>query len=150
VRGNEWCEFQEDIASWKAKILPPHENTPEREFDRGLEEVAELAEAIKADDGSPQAREEINSEAADVVIRMIGIVVSAGGDIASLIDKKIGIIQDKYPPDIIAGELQAGVPFDVAMDKHKRAWQQRGGERSVYEKPRAGQQNPRYQGFGRP
>jgi NTP pyrophosphatase (non-canonical NTP hydrolase) len=120
-----WCGFQESIATWKQGIMPPHENTPEREFDRSTEEFDELAAAVKSSDGSPTARQEIQEEAADVIIRMIGLITAAGGNVADLVEKKIEVIQDKYPVAPIRGQLQEGVPFHVAMAVQKQKWQQR-------------------------
>lgn len=120
-----WDGFQERIASWEGAVMPPEENTPYNKFLRGMEEVGELRQAARLYDGSPSAKKEVAEEAADVVIRMIGIVIATGGNMAEIIDKKIKTIEQKYPADQIGQEMQAGVPYAVSMKTHKEAWQRR-------------------------
>jgi len=120
-----WDGFQNRVADWKSQVIPAHENTPDGEFTRSLEEFDELQDAVKANDGTPQAQLEIGEEATDVIIRMLGIISVVGANAGELLDKKLTLIQEKYPPSVISGQLAEGVPFHVAMAEQKRAWQQR-------------------------
>lgn len=137
----QWDGFQERIASWEGAIMPPHENTPMQKFLRGMEEVGELRQAARLYDGSPSAKKEVAEEAADVVIRMIGIVIATGGNMAEIIDRKISTIEQKYPADQIGTEMRAGVPYDVSMKTHKAAWQRRNNNgNGQHNQPRGRQQ----------
>lgn len=117
---------QQQIGEWQRAIIPIELNTPRHHFNRSLEEMVELHDAISVDDGSPQAKEGINMEATDVIIRMMGIIVATGGNVVELLDRKIGIMQEKYPPARIQGDLRQGVPFDLAMANSKRAYNPQG------------------------
>lgn len=120
-----WCGFQERIASWEGGVLPPHKNTPQDRLHRGMEEVEELQEAVVLFDGTPEAKANVQEEATDVIIRMIGLVISTGGNVADLIDKKIQTIEQKYPVVPLQQQMRAGVPYEVAMARAKQSWQQR-------------------------
>lgn len=121
----QWCGYQQEVAGWKDKVIPASMNNPKGEFLRSIEEFKELHDAVREDDGTPEARLEIAQESTDVIIRMLGIISTTGHSAAELLETKLGVIKEKYPADVIQGDLRAGVPFDIAMATQKRRWEQR-------------------------
>ncbi len=114
--------YQQQIGEWQTAVIPTELNTPRHHFNRSLEEMKELHDAVLLDNGSPETRNAVHEEAADVMIRMIGLIVSAGGNVSEVLDRKIQTMQEKYPPEKIQGQLKAGVPFDLAMATQKSRW----------------------------
>lgn len=120
----EWDRHQQNIASWKAAIMPPSLNTARGEYDRSLEEFKELDVAIAMDNGTKAAAKEIGSEAVDVVIRMLGIASIVGCNMASSLDEKITeTTTRKYPPDQIRRSMESGMTWPEAMGHAKIVWQ---------------------------
>jgi hypothetical protein len=117
--------FQADVTKWKTTVFPAHELTPQREYDRAVEEFDELKESVYPKNGTRASEVEIGEEAVDVIIRMLGLIAIVNGNAAKILDKKIKTMNEKYPPATIAGELKQGIPIEVAMLKHKQAWQQK-------------------------
>lgn len=119
----QYDALQARVAGWKGMIMPRHLNTPRGEFDRGMEEVHELDEAITQHDGTRASEIEIGEEAADVMIRMMGILAVVRCNAGELIDKKIAEINKKYPPPLINGLMQEGMEFPVAMKTAKTLYE---------------------------
>jgi NTP pyrophosphatase (non-canonical NTP hydrolase) len=120
----EWDRQQTRIADWKAAIMPPEKNTPQAEFDRSLEEVVELQQAIEDSDGSRQSEVEIGEEATDVIIRMLGLITVVNCNAAELLDRKITeTTTKKYPPELIKPLMQRGLIWESAMSTAKRMYQ---------------------------
>lgn len=116
-------EHAQKIGEWQRAITPPESNTPKHHFNRSLEEMRELHDAIQADDGTPLAREEINFEATDVIIRMVGLIEANGGDVNKLLTAKISLATEKYKPSEVQGELKKGFPFNEAMARRKTIYE---------------------------
>lgn len=125
----ELDKFQSEIAQWSGKIK--RDNTPEKEFNRALEEVEELREAIATNNSTPEAQQNIAEESADVIIGMIQLITLAGGNVAELLENKIKLIQEKYPADSIAQDIQSGIPYDKVMRQRKDAWNGRRGAQVI-------------------
>lgn len=119
----EFIGIQKEVADWKAAIIPPEHNTPRGEFDRSLEEVAELDKAITVYDGSRQSQLEVGGEAVDVIIRMLGIMTVVGCNAAEMLQEKIEQTKQKYPPEVVNGHMEQGLPWDQAMAKTKASWE---------------------------
>lgn len=123
---SEWIKHQQDIATWKAKIMPPYLNTPKEEYNRSLEEMKELHDAIASDNGTKAAAKEIGGEAVDVIIRMLGIASIVGMNVGTALDKKIKVTtEDKYRPDRIQAHLAEGMTWHQAMSIEKQLFQRR-------------------------
>lgn len=113
----------ERAATWRKQAIPEEKLTPDGEFSRGLEEIEELHEAIADNDGSPERRHDVASEATDVIFRMLGVIESVGGDPVKLLADKMGVIEKKYPARVIEIQTTNGVPFEQAMSEHKTGYQ---------------------------
>ena len=112
---HNWGIHQEKLAQWEASTLPQEENTPRKKFDRGMEEVTELDDAIDKDD-----REQIGKEAVDVIIRMIGIATIVGANVDELLGSKIKqITEQKYPASIVRANMDMGDSWPQAMNRQK-------------------------------
>lgn len=104
--------------------MPPEKNTTRGEFDRSVEEFQELDHAIKLYDGTPQAKEEIGGEAADVIIRMLGIAAVVGANMGEVLEKKINeTVGRKYPASLIKSYQEMGFDWDQSMAKAKTVYQ---------------------------
>lgn len=119
----EWSRYQEDIHTWKSAMMPADINTPRGEFDRSIEEVNELDEAINKGN-----HELIGEEAVDVIVRMIGIATIVGCNVDQLLDKKIKqTTQQKYPAAVIQANMDLGDTWPQAMKRQKVIWQAKKG-----------------------
>lgn len=103
--------------------MPSHEDTPLAEFDRSQEEFGELHDAVKAHDGSRQSELEIGGEATDVIIRMLGLMTIVGCNATEMLQAKIDVIHQKYPPEKIGPRTRAGESFSVVMGEYKTVWE---------------------------
>lgn len=122
----EWCQFQTDVSNWKDAVIPPSESTPRGEFNRSIEEMVELHQAVGDYDGSEQSEAEVAGEATDVIIRMLGLITIVNGNAAELLDNKIKLMQEKYPPQTIYQQVQVeGRPFPHVMREHKTIWERK-------------------------
>lgn len=129
---------QERIHNWKTGMMPLVEQTPHAEYKRSLEEVAELGMEVELFDGSKLSRNKIASEAADVVIRMMGIADSVGVDLEEVMREKIIYTTTmKYPVAGIKRQMERGLSWSEAMHDRKAAhdirWQKRlyGGKNPI-------------------
>lgn len=119
----EFFGIQKEVADWKSGVVPPDKNTPRGEFDRSLEEVAELDKAIDQYDGSRTSQIEIGGEATDVIIRMLGIMTIVGCNAAEMLEDKIAFTRQKYSPEIVKGHMDNGLPWEDPMAKTKASWE---------------------------
>lgn|SRR5574343_352468 len=120
---NTW---QGVIGRWKREVIPEEHNTPQSEFDRGLEEVEELRTELERHDGSPLSSMRVGMEAVDVIIRMIGVIDALGMDTERLIDAKVDQIHRKYNMQQNADLRANGMPWDQAMAHQKVLWEKNG------------------------
>lgn len=110
---------QHIVSQWRS-VIPPEHATPQAEFQRSLEEVEELKKAIENDDGSTSSHHDIASEAGDVIIRMLGVVESVGGNAEQIVFEKLEhTTRIKYPRDIIQHHMENGMDWPEAMNTEK-------------------------------
>lgn len=116
---------QDMMHIWRTDMMPLHDQSPQAEYKRSLEEVGELGQAIEVFDGTDVAKLNVAQEAADVVIRMLGVVDSVGYDLASLVREKIVFTtQRKYPTSAVKARMKDGLDWNEAMG-HQKAWSER-------------------------
>jgi hypothetical protein len=112
-------------------VIPPEHNTAQGEFNRSLEEVAELGAEIDRSDGSRESNQQIAEEATDVIVRMLGVIASVHGNIAELLPEKIGVLEQKYNPIEHRRLRREGLTFPDAMAAQKARWTARRTPRAL-------------------
>lgn len=103
--------------------MPAEHNTPQGEFSRSLEEIGELGQEIDAFDGSREGEVRIGEEAADVIIRMLGIITVVNCNAAALLTDKLDVIARKYDPERHHEFRRQGLTFHEAMALQKKLWE---------------------------
>lgn len=112
--------MQEIVGDWQNRAHPdPEDGGVQPRYERMALEGHEFAEAVICSDGSPESRREIEDEAADVVIGIMGVVIAAGGNLAPAIGRKLGAMFAKYDPCELEKLRAQGMNAEEAM-KHRK------------------------------
>jgi NTP pyrophosphatase (non-canonical NTP hydrolase) len=119
---NRLNEIQAVQKQWEQKLIPEEERTPQSRFNRMMEEVVELDQAIKELDGTLDKNYEAAMELADVFIVGLGVADALGFDIERLIFEKMGVNMVKYNP-VKAQELRnQGLSWQETLKVMKKQW----------------------------
>lgn len=114
--------YQRRIADFHRAIIPMPEQSPQRQYSRLMEENMELYLEMADYDGSEKAKDKAAEEAGDLIIRHIGLIESLGRKAETIVDHKIGVMENKYPAEKIVGLQRKGMSWGDAMGQVKREW----------------------------
>jgi hypothetical protein len=114
-------KYRQQIEGWKSQFTAPNERTPQGELGRQMEEGVELYEAVTKYDGSPTGKLHILEEGVDCIIGLMGVMnaVDPTINVDNLMQKKLSIIGDKYPPQKINMFKKQGLSTKQAMERCK-------------------------------
>lgn len=114
-------KYRQHIEGWKKAFTVPGERTPKGELGRQMEEGIELYEAVANYDGTPQGKLHILEEGVDCIIGLMGVMnaVDPTINVDNLMQKKLTIIGNKYPPQKINMFKKQGLTTQQAMQRCK-------------------------------
>ena len=119
VRGVEG--LQDVLSSWQNRAYP-YGQRPLEQFDRTSQEWRELFHEAVMYDGSPETKQHLEDEAADVIIGTIGIVIAGGGNIAAALGRKLEGMFNKYPVEQLEELHAQGIEPGAALAIRKTLW----------------------------
>jgi len=90
-----WNGYQSAHKFWESRYFPDRDVISD--FKRMLEEVEEAKQEASFFDGSPESRQALGEEMADIIISSLGVITQLGLDVEGLLEKKLTKTYTKYP-----------------------------------------------------
>lgn len=119
--------LQARVTRFQSNVPEPLQ-TVERLHQGVQEEVRELGSEVTIFDGTTDAKERIEDEGADVIIRVMGIFAITQGNLYNALERKISEMEEKYHPTKLQPLIDRGMTYEEACAALKRQWNDKRGD----------------------